>query len=99
MLTNLAALVDHTGDDDCMACRAQDVAASFLVPATLAWEAAQNLPRFSLAIHGAAGLLGVMLEEGIDRHEIESALMQALDEVEQQIAEDRAMGGPPQGSA
>lgn len=40
-----------------------------------------------------------MLEEGIPRDEIEAALSRVLDDIEQQIAEDKAMGGPPMGSA
>ena len=61
--------------------------------------AAQSLPRFSLALQGAAGLIGMMLEDGLDRHEVEEAFARALDDVEQQIAEDKALGGPPQGTA
>ena len=99
MTVNLAALVDHTGDDDCTACRARDITASILIPAVASWEVAQNLPRFSLAIQGAAGLLGTILEDGVDRHEIDAAVARVLDDIEQQIAEDRALGGPPQGSA
>jgi hypothetical protein len=41
----------------------------------------------------------MMLEDGLDRHEVEEALTRALDDVEQQIAEDKAFGGPPQGTA
>lgn len=92
-------IVDHTSDDDCPVCRAQDIISAFLVPAVSAWEMAHNLPRYSLAIHGAAGLIGVMLEEGIGREEIESALAGVLDDIERQIAEDRMLGGPTQGSA
>lgn len=40
-----------------------------------------------------------MLEEGIPRDEIEAALSRVLDDIEQQIAEDKAMGGTPMGSA
>ena len=39
------------------------------------------------------------LEDGLDRHEVEEAFARALDDVEQQIAEDKALGGPPQGTA
>lgn len=99
MSIDLDQIVDHTGDDDCPACRAQEIAGAFLVPAVSAWELAHNLPRHSLAIHGAAGLLAVMLEDGIAREEIEGALTAVLDDLEQQIAEDKMMGGPPQGSA
>ena len=99
MLVNLATLVDHAGDDDCSTCRAQEIAASILVPAVAAWEATQSLPRFSLALQGAAGLLGMMIEDGFDRHEVEEAFSRALDDIEQQIAEDKALGGPPQGTA
>jgi hypothetical protein len=98
-MVNLGAVVDHAGDDDCSTCRAQEIAASILVPAVAAWEAVQSLPRFSLALQGAAGLIGTMLEDGFDRHEVEEALARALDDVEQQIAEDKTFGGPPQGTA
>ncbi len=40
-----------------------------------------------------------MLEEGIPRDDIEAALSRALDDIEQQIEEDKTMGGPPMGSA
>lgn len=99
MATELDKIVEHTGDDDCVACRAQEIAGAFLIPAAFSWEVSHNLPRFSLAIHGAAGLLATMLEEGIGRDEIEDALSRVLDDLEQQIAEDAIMGGPPQGSA
>jgi hypothetical protein len=92
-------ILNHTSEDDCPVCQAQDIVGGFLVPAAAAWEVSHNLPRFSLAVHGAAGLLGVMLEEGVSREEIEGALAQALDDLEQQIAEHKLMGGPPQGSA
>ena len=55
--------------------------------------------RFSVALHGAAELLGIMLAEGIAREEIEAALATLLDDIERGIGEDEAMGGPPQGSA
>ena len=99
VLGNLATIVEHSGDDECAACRAQDIAASILVPAVMAWEVSEALPRFSLAIHGSAGLLGILLESGIDRKAIDAALSSALDDLEQQIAENRTMGGPPQGTA
>ena len=70
-----------------------------LLPGAAAWEAHNELPRFSVALHGAAGLLGIMLEEGVSREDIDSAIGELLDEIEQRIAEDEAMGGPPQGTA
>lgn len=70
-----------------------------LVPAAASWELHHDLPRFAVALNGAAGLLASMLEEGIPRDEIEAALSRVLDDIEQQIAEDKAMGGPPMGSA
>ena len=45
-----------------------------------------RLSQFSLALHGSAGLLAAMLEEGIPRDEIEAALSRVLDDIEQQIA-------------
>jgi len=92
-------IVEHTGDDDCAACRAQDITGAFLMPAVSAWELSHNLPRFSLAMHGASCLLGAMMEDGVERGEIEAALAHLLDDIERQIDEDKVLGGPPQGSA
>ena len=92
-------LIQHDMSDDCPVCRAQDVVAMALMPATAAWEMANELPRFSLALQGAAGLLGAMLEEGVDRGDIEKSIGGLLDDIEAEIAEDQVMGGPPQGSA
>jgi hypothetical protein len=99
MTIDLKELVTHDGTDECIACRAQDFVAQALLPAAAAWESATDLPRFSLAIHGAAGLIGTMMQEGIPRRDVEQALSQLLDDLEGQMAEDEAMGGPPQGSA
>jgi len=92
-------LSQHDMSDDCPVCRAQDVVAMALMPATAAWEMANELPRFSLALQGAASLLGAMLEDGIDRGDIEKAIGDLLDDIEAEIKEDQVMGGPPQGSA
>ena len=63
---------------------------------------------WSIAMGDISGQAGVdpfgggadaMLEEGVPRHEIESAMTELLDEMEQQIAENEAFGGPPQGTA
>ena len=58
-----------------------------------------ELPRFSIALHGAAELLGAMLLEGVERSDIDSALTRLLDDIEARIAEDQVMGGPTEGSA
>jgi hypothetical protein len=99
MTFDLKELVTHDGTEECPACRAQDIVAQTVLPAAAAWESAAELPRFSLAIHGAAGLIGTMMQEGISRKDIEQALAQLLDDLERQMAEDETMGGPPQGSA
>ena len=99
MDNKIKKLIQHDMSDDCPVCRTQDVVAMALMPATAAWEMANELPRFSLALQGAAGLLGAMLEEGIDRGDIEIAIGDLLDDIETAIAEDQVMGGPPQGSA
>ena len=99
MRVGLKELIDHDLSDDCPVCRAHDVVEMVLVPAAAAWELKDELPRFSIALHGAAGLLGAMLEEGVPRHQIESVLGELLDDIERQIAEDQALGGPPQGNA
>ena len=40
-----------------------------------------------------------MLAEGASRDDVETALSKLLDEIEAQTAEDRALGGPAQGTA
>jgi len=85
MTIDLEALSNHDLSDDCAVCRAQDVVSMALIPAAAAWELANELPRFSIALHGAASLLGVMMD--------------LLDDIEDGIKEDAVMGGPPQGSA
>ena len=92
-------IITHDNTEDCVACRAQDIVAQILLPATAAWEATSGLPRFALALHGAAGLLGTMLAEGVSREDVEAALFRLLEDIEGQIAEDGMIGGPTQGTA
>ena len=99
MAIDLTELTDHDLSDDCPVCRAQHIVQIALLPAAAAWEANDELPRFSVALHGAAELLGVILEDGVGRSDIEAALGRLLDDIEQRIAEDRVMGGPPRGRA
>jgi hypothetical protein len=99
MALSLEELFAHDGTEDCIACRARDFVAQIVIPAAEAWETSTDLPRFSIALHGAAGLLGGILEAGVSREEIESALSRLLDELEEQLTENQAMGGPPQGTA
>ncbi len=96
---NFDEIVTHTQADDCVACRAQELTVFALLPATAAWEVSSELPRFSIALHGAAGLIGTMLEEGVARESIEDVLSHLLDDIEAQIAEHSALGGPTQGNA
>ena len=99
MSARLDHLIEHDLSDDCLVCRAQDVVAMALMPAAAAWESDNGLPRFSVALHGAAELLGAMLQEGIARETVEGALAELLDDIELRVSEDEALGGPPQGSA
>ena len=99
MTIDLDTLANHDLSDDCSVCRTQDVVSMALIPAAAAWELANELPRFSIALHGAANLLGVMLEEGVPRRDLENVLSALLDDIEAGITEDAMMGGPPQGSA
>ena len=99
MTADLEQLIDHDMSENCPVCRAQDIVAMALLPAAAAWELNNGLPRFSVALHGAAELLGAMLVEGVPRDEIDAALSRLLDDIEQRIAVDEAMGGPPQGTA
>ncbi len=99
MTIDLGSLLDHDLSDECPVCRARDIIQIALLPAAAAWELNNELPRFSIALHGAAELLGAMLMEGVERSDIEAALARLLDDIEACIAEDRVMGGPPKGSA
>lgn len=99
MNRDLDQLIQHDMSDDCLVCRAQDVVAMALMPAAAAWESDNGLPRFSVALHGAAELLGAMLQDGVAREAVEAALAEMLDDVELRMAEDGALGGPPQGTA
>ncbi len=99
MTAELDHLIQHELSDDCQVCRAQDIVAMALMPAAAAWEVDNGLPRFSVALHGAAELLGAMLREGRPRETVEAALAELLDDIELGIAEDEALGGPPQGNA
>ena len=99
MTIDLNSLTEHDMGDDCPVCRTQDIVDAVLLPAAAAWEQRNGLPRLSLALHGAAGLLGALLEEGVSRDDLERTLSDLLDEIEQHILEDMTMGGPPQGTA
>src|ERR1019366_328716 len=98
MSTRLEEILTHDDTEGCVACRSRDFAGEVLVPAVAAWEASSDLPRFALALHGAAGLLGAMLAEGVPRDEIDVALSRLLDEIESQVLEQGALAGPAQGS-
>ncbi len=98
MKITLDDLVEHDPDNDCPVCRAQDLVHIALLPAAAAWEINNDLPRYSVALNGAAELLGVLLEEGFKREDIEAALGRLLDDIELRIAEDD-LGGPAQGTA
>ncbi len=99
MDVDLKTIVEHDLNDDCPVCRTQDIVEMALIPAASAWELANGLPRYAIAFHGAAGLLGAVMNEGVSREDVETVLAQLLDEIEAQITEDQMMGGPPQGTA
>jgi len=99
MPIDLNSITEHDMSDECPVCRAQNIVDMALLPAAAAWEVRNELPRLSVALHGAAGLLSALLEEGVPRDEVETALSRLLDDIEQQMAEDEAMGGPTQGTA
>ena len=99
MPIDLNTLTEHDMSDDCPVCRAQNLVDVALLPAASAWELRSELPRLSIALHGAAGLLCALLEEGVPRDDVEAALSRLLDDYEQQVAEDEVMGGPTQGTA
>jgi hypothetical protein len=99
MSNPLDEIVTHDNTGECIACRSRDLVAEIVVPAVAAWEMAAELPRFSLALHSAVGLLGTMLAGGVTREQIDAAVSLLLDEIESQVAEDGALWGPTQGTA
>ena len=99
MQVDFKELVSHDMSEECPICRAQELVETALVPAAAAWEMHNELPPFSMALHGAAGLLGAMLADRLPRDDMMAALNVILDDIEQQIAEGRALGGPTQGNA
>ena len=84
---DIEELVFHEDDEDCIACLSRDMSLSVVVPAVLAWQEINGLPRGALTLHGAASLLAVMIEDGVPRHEIEAGLSALLDEFEGMKAE------------
>lgn len=98
MPIDIKAIVTHDSTDNCVACRAQDIAAQVLVPAAEAWESSHGLPRYSVALHGAAELLGRLLQGGVEREDLDHALTTLLDDIEAQLSEDASIG-PTQGTA
>ena len=99
MNNNLEELITHEYSEDCMVCKAQDVVAFSLVPAAAAWETANELPQYSVALNGAAQLLAAMIADGLSRNDVEEALKTLLDDLEAQIKEEGVFGGPTQGNA
>ncbi len=99
MPIDLNSITEHDMSDNCPVCRAQNLVDMVLLPAAAAWELQNELPRLSIALHGAAGLLSALMEEGVPRDDVEAALSRLLDDIEQQVAEDKVMGGPPQATA
>ena len=71
MSSDFDSLITHDQSDDCIACRAQDVVGYSLVPAVATWEESYRLPRHALALHGAAGLMAFMIQNGAARDEVE----------------------------
>jgi hypothetical protein len=99
MKIDLDDIATHDESEDCVACRAQDLVSFMLVPAVAAWEHANQLPQHALSLHGAAALIGFMIQEGVRREDIERAVGKLVDDMELQIAEDKVFGGPTQGTA
>lgn len=99
MPIDLTDLTTHDSTDHCPVCHAEEIVGQILVPAVSAWEQSSGLPQFALALHGAVGLLGTLIAEGVSRDDLERTVSALLDEIERRIAEDKAMGGPPQGTA
>ena len=92
-------IITHDESDDCPVCRAQEIVNFSLVPAVAAWEEAHQMPRHSIAVHGAASLMALMIQNGVAREDIEKAVAHILDDYEMQMAEEGLLGGPHQGTA
>jgi hypothetical protein len=100
MLMPLESWITHDHYVDCIACRCSELAANIVGQAVAAWEVSKDLPRGSLALFGAAGLLAALLVDGYSRQEIEKALSELLDEIETDVAAAvSALGGLSGGNA
>jgi len=99
MALSLEELFAHDGTEDCIACRARDFVAQIVVPAAEAWETSTDLPGFQSPFTGPPDCWEGILEAGVSREDIERALSRLLDELEEQLTENQAMGGRPQGTA
>ena len=93
-------LVAHVEDKDCDVCIARSLATSVVAPAVAMWEVSHRLPRCSLALHGAVGLLATMLDEGYSREEIDAVVADMLDEIEaERQGWNMLLDSMPEGSA
>ena len=99
MSTPFEKIITHDASDDCVACRAQEIVYASLIPAVAAWEDSYQMERHALSIHGAAGLMAFMMQNGVARDEIEKAVATLLDDYEMQMAGEGLLSGPHQGTA
>ena len=72
---------------------------SCVVRVVRAYEEAHQMARYSLAVHGAASLMAIMIQNGVARKDIEEAVAHILDDYEMQMTEEGLLGGPHQGTA
>ena len=69
------------------------------VPGAAAWETANELPQYSVALNGAAQLLAAMIADGLLRNDVEEVLKSLLDDLKASIKEEGVFGGPTKGNA
>ncbi|HSS63923.1 MAG TPA: hypothetical protein VLS27_05780 [Gammaproteobacteria bacterium] len=74
-------LIEHTGDEDCAACRAFDLAYDVVIPALAAWESQHGLKEGQLGLATVLTAAASLLDSGLaDRESLEAALAEHLDD-------------------
>lgn len=80
-MSKIEELLDHTGEDECPACRAFDLAHDVVIPALAAWESHYGLKEGQLGLVTVLAAAAALLEADLaDREGLEAALAEHLDE-------------------
>jgi hypothetical protein len=86
----MTELLEHSGDDQCPVCQAEDLVYEIVLPALVAWEQQRGLKSGQLALVSLLAVAAVLVEqEFVTRDDLEKALIERLDDIESM------QSGPP----